>query len=129
LSAVNPEEAAGSTHHTTSAEVRKEIEEITARLIKDVFESCGTRDIERLSVSCNRALVNGPDDHQRLVMRSLYRASIDSLRATGIANWRDLSTGQVAEAMQVEHDVIAGIIITRRPGARFVEDPNEPLEF
>ena len=129
LAAVAPEEAGGATRHTSSAEVRKEIEEATAHILKDVFDFTGSRGIHRLSVSCNRALVSGKDEHERLVMRSLYRAVIESKQAARVANWRTISTGQVAEVMQVEHDVISSIIITKGGKVGLRLDPNQPLEF
>jgi hypothetical protein len=129
LAAVAPEEAGGATRHTSSAEVRKEIEEATARILKDLFDFTGARGIHRLSVSCNRALVSGKDEHERLVMRSLYRAVIESKDAARVANWRTISAGQVAEIMQIEHDVISSIIITTGGKVGLRLDPNEPLEF
>lgn len=129
LSSVDPQEAGGVTQHNSSAELRKEIEETTARVIKDLFDYCGARGIQRLSVSCNRAILTGREPSQRLVMRSLYRAVIDADKAAAVANWRRISLGQVESMMNVEHDVISGVMITkgRRTGARV--DPNEPLEF
>ena len=129
LSAVRPEEAGGATHHTTSAEMRAEIEHVTAQVLKDIFDYCGTRKIERLSVSCNRALVIGKDENQRLVMRSLFRAVIEAPTAATISSWRDMSASEAANLMQVEHDVVAGIIITANRGPALIEDPNAPLEF
>jgi hypothetical protein len=129
LGAVAPEEAGGATRHTSSAEVRKEIEESTAHTLKDLFDFTGARGIHRLSVSCNRALITGKDEHERLVMRSLYRAVIESKEAARVANWRTISPGQVAEIMQIEHDVISSIIITEGGKVGLRLDPNEPLEF
>ena len=129
LSAVRPQEAGGVTHHGSSAEMRAEVEEITAKVIKDIFDYCGARGIQRLSVSCNRAVVIGKGDNQRLVMRSLYRAAVESEAAAAVANWRSVSVGEVANVMRVEHDVVSGIMITQSAGRRLVEDPNEPLEF
>jgi hypothetical protein len=129
LSAVRPEESGGATHHNTSAEMRAEIEHVTAQVMKDLFDYCGARGIERLSVSSNRALVIGKDDERRLVMRSLYRAVVEAPVAAGVSSWREISASEVAKIMHVEHDVLAGIIITFNRGQPLVEDPNAPLEF
>lgn len=129
LSAVRPEESGGATHHTSAAEMRAEIEHITAKVIKDIFDYCGGRGIERLSVSCNRAVVIGREAAQRLVMRSLYRASIGASEAATIASWRGASAADAARVMNVEHDVVSGILINKSSGRRLTEDPNEPLEF
>ena len=129
LSAVRPQETGGATHHASSAEMRAEIEEITAKVVKDIFDYCGARGIERLSVSCNRAIVMGKEENQRLAMRSLYRATVESAGAAVVASWRDVSVGDVATLMKVEHDVVSGIMITQSRGRTLREDPNEPLEF
>jgi hypothetical protein len=129
LSAVRPQEAAGETHHQSTAEMRTEIEEVTAKVIKDLFDSCGARGIQRLSVSCNRAVLIGKGDDQHLTMRSLYRASVESEAAAQVASWRIMSAAAVANVMRVEHDVISGIMITKNMGRKFKENPNEPLEF
>lgn len=129
LSAVRPDESGGATHHTTSAEMRAEIEHVTARVIKDIFDYCGARGIERLSVSCNRAVVTGRDEDRRLVMRSLYRAVVEGPVAATVSSWREVSAGEVGKLMRVEHDVVSGIIITVNRGPALVEDPDSPLEF
>jgi hypothetical protein len=129
LSAVDPNEAGGGTRHTSSADVRKQIEEVTAHVIKDLFDSTGARGIQRLSVSCNRALVTGKDDNEHLAMRSLYRAVVEADQASQIANWRSLSTRQIAALMKVEHDVLATVVISKGGKPGLTLDPNEPLEF
>ena len=129
LSAVDPTESGGATRHTSAAEARKEIEEVTARVIKYLFEYTGARGIQRVSVSCNRALVTGPQGSERLAMRSLFRASVDGEKAASVSNWRNLSVGQVEALMNVEHDGLATLIITKGDKPGLALDPNEPLEF
>jgi hypothetical protein len=114
LSAVMPGEAGGGTKHTSSAELRKEVEEVSARVVKEIFDYCGSRGIERLSVSCNRALRERPSDgEERLRMRSLYRVSIDVAKASSVADWRRLSLAEVSKLLKVEHDMISTIAITQ----------------
>jgi hypothetical protein len=129
LSAVDPNEAGGGTLHTSAAEVRKEIEDVTARVMKDLFKFTGARGIERVSVSCNRALVTGGSGSERLAMRSLYRASVEGDKAGDVANWRHLSVSQVEAMMKVEHDMLATLVITKGDRNGLTLDPNEPLEF
>jgi hypothetical protein len=129
LAALRPHEAGSATHYTSPPEMRKEIEEVTARLIKDLFDYCGARGIERLSVSCNRALLMGQGDDERLSMRSLFRASIDAAQASNVASWRHLPIAQVASLMRVEHDVISSIMISHQGRTDLELDPNQPLEF
>jgi hypothetical protein len=129
LAAVNPEEMGGGTGHHSPSEVRKEIEEVTARILRDVLVYSGARGIHRVSVSCNRALLTGPDENERLVMRSLYRGVIEEDQNAQVASWRNLSATQVAAIMKVEHDVISGIVIRKGVKTGLTLDPNEPLEF
>lgn len=129
LSAVRPYEAGAGSRHTSTAELRKEVEEVTARVIQDLFEYSGGRGIHRLSVSCNRALVVGKDETERLVMRSLYRAVIEADDSARVASWGNLSPGQVAEIMKIDHDVISGLMMVSVVNRGLRLDPNEPLEF
>jgi hypothetical protein len=129
LSAVDPNEAGGGTIHASPAEARKEIEDVTARVIKDLFDYTGARGIERVSVSCNRALVTGKEGAERLVMRSLYRASVEGDAAGNVTNWRQLSVSQIEAMMKVEHDVLATLVITKNGKRGLTLDPNETLEF
>jgi hypothetical protein len=129
LSAVDSEETGGATRHNSSAELRKEIEEVTARVIKDLFDYSGARGIQRVSVSCNRALVTGKDDNERLVMRSLYRAVIGAEQASQIVQWRRLSVAEVESMMKVDHDIISSVIINKGARSGLAMDPNQPLEF
>jgi hypothetical protein len=126
LSAVMPSEAGAATIHTSSAEMRKEVEQATARVMRDLFDYCGSRGIDKLSVSCNRALAEG----DRLKMRSLYRASIDAATASQVANWRRLSLPEVMRLMKIDHNLLPRLTIfnTGKPAAAPL-DPNEPLEF
>src|SRR6185295_16222792 len=110
-----------------TASMRKEVEEFTARILKDLFDYSGARGIHRLSVSCNSALVYGKEENERLVMRSLYRAVIEAPQAARVANWRYTTASQVSDIMKVEHDVISSIIIRTSSKTGLRLDPNEPL--
>jgi hypothetical protein len=129
LSAVAPREAGTSTFLTSSDEMRRQIEEATARLMKDLFDYCGVRGIERVSVSCNRAITTGDPGQERLNMRSLYRASIEAKKASEVASWRQLSVAQVKKLMKVEHDMVSHLTIIQNGMPGLALDPNEPLEF
>jgi len=130
MSAIRPNEAGSGTRHTSSTELRKEIEEISAYLIRDLFDYCGTRGIERLSVSCNRAITETSVEGQdRLIMRSLYRASIDAAAAAQVPRWRSLSLSQIAALTKVERDIISQVTLQKGGAAPAPLDPNQPLEF
>lgn len=125
LSAVMPYEAGAVTIHTSPAEMRKEVEESTARVIQQLFDYCGSRGIEKLSVSCNRAITEG----ERLTMRSLFRASVDAATASQVANWRRVSILEVMRLMKVDRNLLPQITIFNTGKTAAPLDPNEPLEF
>lgn len=129
LSAVLPYEAGAATIHASAAELRKEVEDATARVMKELFDYCGSRGIEKLSVSCNRAITVGPAGNEHLAMRSLYRASIDAGTAAQVANWRRMALPEVIHLMKVDHNLLPGITIFNTGKTAAPLDPNEPLEF
>ncbi len=121
--------------------MRREIRELSARQVREVFEYCGARGIERLSVSCNHAIQQsaGPglatDEERRhlrsraeVVMSNLYRVSVDGKRAGAVADWREISTSQVLSMMVVEFDRVDEVEIEKGLGGAGV-DPDMPLEF
>ena len=130
MSALHPNEVGTITRHTRIEDLRRDIEETTGYVIRDLFDFCSSRGIERLSVSCNRAITerdeNGKD---RLMMRSLFRASIDAATAAKVASWRSLSTAQVISLAKVEYDILSKIVLSNLSDAPVALDPNQPLEF
>jgi hypothetical protein len=130
MSALRPNEAGAITRHTSTADFRKDVEDTTAAVLRDLFDYCGTRGIERLSVSCNHA-VNELDENKnpRLVMRSLYRVSIDAPTAAKVANWRTLKLPQITTVAKVEQDMMSRVALTKTGEAPPPLDPNQPLEF
>lgn len=129
LSAVMPDEAGSATRHTNSMAMRREIEDVTARVVKALFDFCGSRGIQTLSVSCNRALAEGEPGHERLVMRSLYRVSLNAEEAATVASWRSIPLPRVAKLWKVERDSIANVTFSAGVRSNLRLDPDEPLEF
>ncbi len=129
LSAVMPDEAGGVTRHTNSLAMRREIEDVTARVVKNIFDFCGSRGIQSLSVSCNRALTEGRDDGERLAMRSLFRVAVSAEQAADVSSWRSIPLPQVARLWRVDRDTIGNISFTRSAPSQLRIDPDEPLEF
>ena len=117
MGAVSWEEAGGNTKHSSTDALRVEAEQMTVRVIRDVLAACGSGDIERLSVSCNRplqpteqAIEAVPADPARASkprpsrMTLIFRAGIDQASAAGVADWRSASMAQVGRGMVVEYD-------------------------
>ena len=142
MSEVSPNEKGAVTKHHSTASMRREIEELSARLVKEVFDYCGSRHIERLSLSCNHAISRGlipsgatESERQELlrragvVMGSLYRISVDAANAGTVANWREISVPKVIRFMHVDYDGLNKLDIRGFAAERGQEDPNMPLEF
>ena len=143
MSALSPEEAGTATKHETVASMQAEIEEMSARVMKDLFDFCGSRGIEKLSVSCNHALrrilippnATGEERKElmsraRLEMGSLYRVSLDKAKARAIGDWRRVPVTRVGAMMKVDYDGLKDVEISHAI-QEFLDrrDPEGELEF
>lgn len=116
--------------HTSVAELRRDIDDATARAVKDLFASCGGRGIESISVSCN-TLVSSKSaigDEPEVRYRSLYRAILDGSAAAGVANWRHLPLASVKRLLKIDRDLTPTLILSE-PSAARPRRVSEPLEF
>lgn len=143
MSALTKDEAGAVTKHHDTVSMRREIEDLSAQVMKDLFDYCGSRGIERLSVSCNHALQRPliplaatPAEQEQLssrakpVMGNLYRVSLDRAKAREVADWRRISNPQVIAQMSVEHDGLWNLTITGKQSSRSEQrDPEGELEF
>lgn len=141
LSSVVFEEVGGVTRHHSIASMRREIQAVSARLIRQLLVYCGSRGIQKVSVSCNRAVsetpipVNASADERaalsktaELVMRSVYRISIQGSTIGQVHNWSDLPESSVLRLANVDKDTLTTARISgTATGAR--SDPLMPLEF
>lgn len=143
MSALADRERGVATKHGTVAGMREEVRTLCAALIRDVLDFCGTRGIERVQVSCNRALHEAyvpteatPEERQqlearaRVVIRRIYRLSLDPSKAQSVVDWRRVSLDQVLKFSQVELDGLSRVMIENLSKLSALQpDPNEPLEF
>lgn len=143
MSALAAHETGAVTKHHSTGTMRREVEEISAQVLRDLFDSCGTRGIGKLQVSCNHALrqtlipSNITEGERRelwsrapLVMDKLYRMSMDGAAARSVADWRRISVSDLIRRMTVEYDgfeklTINGATLPGFPAA----DPDTPLKF
>jgi hypothetical protein len=141
LSAVTQYESGISTKHHTVTALRREIESLSAGLVKQLFDYCGSRGIEKLSVSCNRAVRETPipagataAEREELlksgemVMRSLHRISIRAASAQLVSDWRAVSASSVLSLVVLEKDGLRDLKISNL-GRAETWDPKMPLEF
>jgi hypothetical protein len=133
ISAFTPADATGATAHKTVADLRADIEDATARVVKDLFEYCGSRGIESISVSCNSVVsIQAKDavgkEETDWRHRSLYRATVEGAAVSAVANWRDLSLAAVKRLIKIERDLTPTLILSKDSQNRRVK-LDEPLEF
>lgn len=141
LSAISEKESGGNTAHRTIGSLRREIETVSARLIRQVFDYCGSRGIGKISVSCNRSVRESPVPEgataaerdalvgsSELVMRSVFRLSIPGTVVSRIGDWRALPESDVLRLATVEKDGLNKMTISGRT-SRASQDPDMPLEF
>lgn len=143
MSAVSQHESGAVTKHHTPDELRREVRELSARLIKDIFAACGSRGIARLTVSCNHAVTSSlvPEDATpqekteilragMLNMSVIYRAGIDAVAARKVSQWRMVSVPRVMGLMQADYDGLRTLTISQdllQSGSS--EDPESDLAF
>lgn len=144
ISALSPGEAGVGTKHRSIDSMRREAQEASACVIRELFDYCGARGIARLSVSCNHALYRHSyipkaateaerrelEKRGAVMMACLYRVTIDASQATGVASWRAISVPRVIQLMRVDYDAMGGLKLADFPGELPPqEDPEMELEF
>jgi hypothetical protein len=141
MSAMSTHEKGAVTKHTSTASMRREIENLSARLAQQLFDYCGSRGIERVTISCNHTVKSSmvplgatPRERKYIlraatpVMSSLYRMRVDASSLAAAGKWRSLSIPQMLHLMSVERDGLQTLAIDNFLNAE-AEDPNMPPEF
>lgn len=143
LSSLARNESGGITKHHSTDALREEVRQVSAQLTRQLFDYCGSRGIERLQLSCNRALRrtfipgNATEAERRellrrvpLTMASIYRLAVLGNEARNVTAWRTTPTRVVMDLFHVESDGLLNLSISRdETGPSSTEDPNTPLEF
>jgi len=143
MSRLSSREAGAVTkYHTTSA-MRDEIQELSARVMRDLYSYCGSRGIKSISVTCNHTvrqtvLLDGAtkEEQKELFERAkpvparLYRVSLNASQAGAIADWRQAPLSRVIELVTVEYDGLVHLTITRdRSTSQEAYDAPGELQF
>lgn len=144
MSAVVPSAAGVAMKHKSNASMRREAQEGSAYIMKELFDACGARGIARLSLSCNYAVYahsfipQAATEAERkelekrgaVIMACLYRVSIDASKAAAVPNWRTISIPRVIELMRVDYDGISSLTVSALPlNVPRDIDPDMQLEF
>ncbi len=143
MAALSWEEAGGNTKHDSVDALRVEAETMSARVIRDVLASVGVRDIERLTVACNRSLQAAepaPSPHPedptlppkppRSRMTAIFRVGVDQTGLAGVADWRSATVAQIGKMARVEFDMTRRLRLTYSRGDMpTASEPEGELEF
>ncbi len=143
MSRLSQNEPDGVTKRRATSALRAEIQELSARVIRDLYDYCGSRSIISVSVTCNHTVretlvPDGATPEERAlpwqraqpVLARLYRGSHDQSHARAIVDWRRVPLTEVRELSSVEYDGLAQMAITpdRSPLGEEREVPGE-LQF
>jgi hypothetical protein len=141
MSALSRNETGAVTKHHETESMRREIEDLSARVMIALCDYCGSRGIESLSVSCNHAvrqtlIPTAASAAERdallsrasVVMGRLYRVSLDRQQLSAVSNWRRIAPSKVIAMMSVENDNLKNLQIS---GTAFSPEtePDGELEF
>ncbi|MBN8248474.1 MAG: hypothetical protein J0L84_13670 [Verrucomicrobia bacterium] len=143
MSELTENEAGAVTKHANAESLRREVEEISARVLRELYDSCGTRGIASLQVSCNHAVRQSPipdaatpaERREILsrapeVMDKLYRMRMDGATAMTIADWRRVSVSELLRRMTVDYDGFDKLTLSQGDGSSGPgSDPETPLKF
>jgi len=130
MSSLTSGEQGSRTKHHTKAQLRREVEDLTARVFKDVFFHCGRREIAAVAVGCKHGVVmrgQAPPDKAAHRARDelplfwqveadlatrdgevkdivLFMSEITHSTASTIHDWRTIKTYELAERWHVVQD-------------------------
>lgn len=143
LSVVAEREAGSVTEQTTVFTFRNEVRLVSAKLIRNLFDNCGSRGIRSLQVSCNlptrHSLIplNATEAEKAELLRqtpwgmsSIYRLAIDGKDARTITALRTASPTDILNRCRVVSDEFLDMTMKSDgsiPGP--TQDPDSPLEF
>lgn len=143
MSRLSRNEAGAITKYHTTDALRSEIQELSAGVLRDLYEYCGSRDILSISVTCNHtvrqtAIPDGATEDERTalleqatpVQARLYRVSLDESHARAVADWRQVSLSRVMDAAAVEFDGLNNLtILNDSASTRDPRDAGGELQF
>lgn len=140
LSALGEEATTSQVQNTDT--MRREIQRLSAQIIKDLYATCGWRGIERVSVSCNSAMQQSfaPKNadpleleqfrrRARVVMGSVYRVSAEAGALMGVGEWKAASLWKVMPLMKVEKDGLVDLRLSKDLVRLRASEPHSNLEF
>lgn len=142
MSALSSKEAGAVTAHTSKESLRNEAINLCARVMRDVYEHCGTRDIDRVQLSCNHAVQQArvslfASEYEKrqafagapVVWSVLYRCSLPGRMAEKVPKWHDASMNSIKSMLAVQEDRFSTLTISGHTTSGSQRDPEAPLKF
>lgn len=142
MSRLSRNESGAVTEFHSTAAMRVKIQELSSRVMRDLYEFCGSRGIKSISVTCDHTLRLAavpdnatPEERLDLLERApptlarLYRVSLDQSHARAVADWRQVSLGTVTQLSSVEYDGLTKLTITEGSRLQDTRDAAGRLQF
>jgi hypothetical protein len=143
MAELSTSESGAVTKHHSNDSMRREVRDISARVLEDLVNSCGTRGIERIQVTCNHtlrqtlmpSLANEEErrhirDRAPIIMGRLYRVSLDPAKLPPMAAQRQISRSDLMRRMRVDYDGFDSLTISTDGDRRASpKDANTLLQF
>lgn len=105
----------------TKESLKRHVEEVASRVVKDIFGFCGQHGIGRVRVLFRHSVthtpfpghsgVGWPSGIDRVEKEVIYQCSMTKGKAPVITNWRSTPTYRFAEMLEIEYDGISGLKI------------------
>jgi DNA-directed RNA polymerase subunit RPC12/RpoP len=140
MSRLSDNESGAFTKHKTTAALRVEIQELSAQVMRDLYEYCGSRGIKSIAVTCDHTLREtqippGATEAEReeLLQRAkpipgrLYRVSLDQFHAQAVVNWRSLALSRLTQLWAVEYDGLTHLTLTTIQGSPLGSDQRDAV--
>jgi hypothetical protein len=110
MSAMSHGETGSSTKHDTKEALQVEVREIIGRVMKDLYDHCGDRNIKKISVACKHGVRQqsigflGGLAPGTTEIKEIYRCAIRGTNARKITDWRNAPLHRVTDMLEVEMD-------------------------
>ena len=140
MSSMTLGELGAITKHHSVDSLRKEVVEISSKVVRDLYDYCGRRGIRRIMVSCNHPLkrIPGntpPSEREEAFNRApvvwgvLYRCTIPEKAAQTVPSWRKLPLHRITDMLEAEDGFRNLDIRNQGPRGDWQVLPEGDLEF
>jgi len=122
MSVMTSGEEGSRTKHSTIDSLKREVIEIISRVAKDMYDHCGQKGIETISLACTHGVQQSqfgiPSINSPTITTTIYKCAVSGKDAKKIPNWRGIPLHKVEGMLKVEYDEFPNlsIVVTTTPG-------------